>query len=171
MIFRLSQKLNKKIKAGKRSEIPLDENPYADWSAHLFAADRVQYIILCNTASFYSCVMFGEGITDDSQFIERAMSTIGDFTADDGQQFIYRNFIAPASATVHFAKALNRSVTGSMNDHVQAAKFLLADDMAPSEIGYRLNATPMSALTDASGRKYGYPRDVFKRLVEKYSAK
>ena len=33
MIFRLSQKLCTKIKAGKLSEIPLDDNPFADWSA------------------------------------------------------------------------------------------------------------------------------------------
>jgi len=32
MIIRLSQKLCTKIKAGKLSEIPPDENPYADWS-------------------------------------------------------------------------------------------------------------------------------------------
>tara|TARA_R110002072_G_scaffold302996_1_gene490916 strand:+ start:34902 stop:35048 length:147 start_codon:yes stop_codon:yes gene_type:complete len=43
---------------------------------------------------------------------------------------------------------------------------MLADDMAPSEIGYRLNKTPMSALVDSDGRKYAYPKDVFKRLVE-----
>ena len=133
--------------------MPLDDNPYADWSAHLFTSDRVQYIILTNTASLYSCVMYGKGITDDGTFIDRALSTMRDFTADDGQQFVYRKFIAPASATVYFAKALNRSVTGSMNDHVHAAKFLLPDDMAPGEIGYRLNETPMSALTDAEGRK------------------
>ncbi len=165
MIFRLSQKLNKKIKAGTLKEMPLAENPYADWSAHLFSADRVHYIILTNTASFYSCVMYGKGITDNSRFIDRALSTIRDFTADDGQQFVYRKFIAPASASVYFAKPLNRSVTGSMNEHVHAAKFLLADDMASSEIGYRLNETPMSALTDADGRKYGYPREVFTRLA------
>ena len=45
MILRLSQKLNAKIKAGKLSEAPLDENPYADWSCHLFTADRTQYIM------------------------------------------------------------------------------------------------------------------------------
>jgi hypothetical protein len=33
--------------------MPLDENPYADWSCHLFTADRTQYIILSNTASLY----------------------------------------------------------------------------------------------------------------------
>ena len=57
MIFRLSQKLCTKIDAGKLRHMPLDENPYADWSCHLFTADRTQYIILCNTASLYSCVM------------------------------------------------------------------------------------------------------------------
>jgi hypothetical protein len=166
MILRLSQKLNTKIKAGKLIEMPLDENPYADWSSHLFYADRTQYIILMNTASLYSCVMYGRGVTDDSNFIARALDTIRDFTADDGKQFIYRKFIAPSSETVCFAKALNRSVTGSMNDHIHTAKFMLEDDMAPSDIGYRLNETPMSALVGPDGRKYGYPKDVFANLVD-----
>jgi hypothetical protein len=39
MIFRLSQKLSSKIKAGALATLPLDENPFADWSAQLFAAD------------------------------------------------------------------------------------------------------------------------------------
>ena len=71
MILRLSQKLNTKIKAGKLAEMPLDKNPYADWSCHLFTADRSQYIILMNTASLYSCVMYGRGISNDSTFIAR----------------------------------------------------------------------------------------------------
>jgi hypothetical protein len=87
MILRLSQKLNTKIKAGKLSEMPLDENPYADWSCHLFTADRTQYVIMSNTKSLYSCVMFGKGITNDSQFIERALIAIREFMEDDGQQF------------------------------------------------------------------------------------
>jgi len=112
MIIRLSQKLNKKIKAGPLDTVTLDENPYADWSAHLFTVDRTQYIILSNTKSLYSCVMIGKGITDDSVFIERALSTIREFTEDDGQAFVYQRFIVPASGTVQFAKALNRSITG-----------------------------------------------------------
>jgi hypothetical protein len=166
MILRLSHKLNTKIKAGRLTEMPLAENPYADWSCHLFTADRTQYIILTNTASLYSCLMYGRGITDDGIFIDRALETIREFTADDGQQFIYGKFIAPSAGTVSFAKALNRSVTGSMNDHIHAAKFMLADDMAPGEIGNRLNETPMSTLVGPDGRKYGYPREVFKRLID-----
>ncbi len=110
--------------------------------------------------------MYGRGISDDSSFIARALNTIREFAADDDKQFIYRKFIAPSSGTVSFAKALNRSVTGSMNDHIHAAKFMLEDDMAPSDIGYRLNETPMSALNGPDGRKYSYPREVFKRLID-----
>ena len=60
MILRLSQKLCTKIKAGSLKTMPLDENPFADWSAHLFVVDRTQYIIVSNTASIYSCVMYGK---------------------------------------------------------------------------------------------------------------
>jgi len=159
MILRLSQKLNTKIKAVKLADIPLDDNPYADWSCHLFTANRTQYILLSNTASLYSCVMFGKGITNDSRFIERALSTIREFMEDDGQAFVYQTFIVPASGTVSFAKALNRSVTGSMNDLVFGAKLLLADGMTPHEIGDRLSETPLSALG------YSNPREAFKLLA------
>lgn len=60
MIFRLSQKLATKLKEGNLPTVPLDSNPYADWSAHLFTADRTQYIIVTNTKALYSVVMYGK---------------------------------------------------------------------------------------------------------------
>ena len=60
MIFRLSQKLATKLKVAP-SEMPLDANPFADWSAHLFTAERMQFVILTNTESLYSTVMSGRG--------------------------------------------------------------------------------------------------------------
>ncbi len=170
MIIRLSQKLNKKIKAGKLDDMPLDENEYTDWSAHLFTADRSQYIILSNTKSLYSCVMFGKGITNDSNFILNALSTIRDFMGDDGQQFVHEKFIAPASGTIQFAKALNRSVTGSVNELVGIAKQILAEgELSPHQTGFELNGILLSSLKNAEGRKYAEPRDVFKRLTNQKS--
>src|ERR1700722_7961414 len=119
MIFRLYEKLNAKIKAGKLSTQPLDDNPFADWSGHLFTADRTQYILVTNTKSLYSLVMFGKGITDESDFIDRTLTNLGEFLTDDGQEFVYRKFVAPATGSIRFAKALDRSVTGSMNDLVK----------------------------------------------------
>jgi hypothetical protein len=165
MIFRLSQKLNTKIKAGPLKALPLHENSLADWSAHLFAADRTQYILLSNTKSLYSAVMFGKGITDASHFIERALSSIRDFLEADGQEFVYHRFIAPSSASVRFAKALDRSVTGSMNDLIgHATEWLAQGDVAPFAVGFRLNEMLLSALAD-SGSTYGVPREALKRLV------
>jgi hypothetical protein len=159
MILRLSQKLCTKFKAGSLKTVPLDENPFADWSAHLFVADRTQYIIVSNTKSLYSTVLFGKGITDDSQFIERALSSLREFMQDDGQQFIYRRFIVPASATVRFAKALDRSVTGSMNDLVAHAKMWLVEyELSPYDVGFKLNEIPFSTL------KYANPKEAFKAM-------
>jgi len=159
MILRLSQKLNTKIKAGKLTAMPLDENPYADWSCHLFTADRTQYVIVTNTKSLYSSVMYGRGITNDSVFIDRALSELREFMEDDGQAFVYQKFIAPASGTVSFAKALNRTVTGSMNDMIQCAKiWLVEEELSPVDVGFKINGMPMSALG------YSNPRDAFKML-------
>jgi hypothetical protein len=136
MMFRVSQKLNTKIKVGTLRALRLHESPFADWSAHLFVADRTQYIILSNTKSLYSTVMYGKGITNDSHFIERALSSIREFMEADGQEFVYRRFIAPASESVQFAKALDRSVTGSMNDLIyHATAWLTEGDLSPHEVG------------------------------------
>ena len=166
MIFRLSQKLNSKVKAGALDTLPLDHNPYVDWSGHLFVVNQTQYIILSNTKALYSCVMYGAGITNESLFLERALSTIREFMEDDGHQFVYRKFIAPASGSVQFAKALNRSVTGSMNDLINHATYWVAEDeLSPHDLGFRLNDILLSALAKENCRGYGKPREAFKVLA------
>jgi hypothetical protein len=84
MTFRLSHKLNSRIKAGNLPTLALDVNPFADWTAHLFVADRTQYILLSNTKSLYSTVLYGKGITDDSHFIKRALGSLREYMQDDG---------------------------------------------------------------------------------------
>ena len=166
MIVRLSQKLCTKIKTGKLSEMPLDDNPFAGWSAHLFVADRTQYILLSNTKSLYSTVMYGKGITCDGHFIGRALSSIREFMEDDGQKAVYLRFIAPASGTVRFAKALDRSVTGSMNQLVAYAILCLAErDMSPHDVGFELNDFLLSSIARSKADKYGTPKEAFKAMV------
>jgi Domain of unknown function (DUF6933) len=132
----------------------------------VFLVGRTQYILVSNTQSLYSTVMYGKGITNDSDFIQRALSSIREFMEEDCQGAVYERFITAASASVRFAKALNRSVTGSMNDMTKhAAYWLAAGDVAPSEIGSRLKEIPMSALKD-NRSPYGFPRDVFEDMVD-----
>lgn len=167
MIFRLSQKLATKLHEGTLPAVPLDENPYADWSAHLFTVGRTQYIIVANTRSFYSVVMFGKGITDCSQFISRALDNLREFMEADGQAFVYQRLIAPTSGSVRFAKALDRTATGSMNELVKFATFYLeSGETSPFEVGFKLNDVLLSAIAPSKSEAYGKPREAFKALAE-----
>lgn len=156
MILRLSTKLATRLKVTPSKVLPLDANPFADWSAHLFTADRTQFVIVTNTASLYSTVLYGRGISSESHFIERALSSLREFMEDDGLMSIYERLIAPASSTVQFSKALNRSVTGSMNDLIAHAKIWLTEgELSPHDTAFKLNDIPFSPF------KYRRPREVF----------
>ena len=159
MIFRLSQKLAAKLKILPKVCLPLDANPFADWSAHLFTAQRTQYFIITNTASLYSVLMYGKGILDDGQFLNAALSALREFLPADGNEFIFRKFIAPVSGKVRFSKALSRSVTGSVNDLVyHATMWMVERELSPFDASFKLNDIPFSALG------YKNPREAFKAM-------
>lgn len=159
MIVRVSAKLGKKIHVSPAKSLPADPNPFADWSAHLFTADHVQYILVTNTPSLYSMVMYGRGVADDSQFLSRITSYMGEFIRDDGHAFLFERLIAPSTARVALSKPLNRAVTGSMNELVFQAKVLLIEqEMSPYDTSFLLNDVPMSYL------KYDNPREAFLKL-------
>jgi len=165
MIFRLTQKLNKKIAAGPLASLPLHESPWADWSARLFTVNRTQYILMSNTASLYSVVMRGRGTTGEGRFAERAMSAIHESMVRDGLEPAYTRVILPASDDVRFAKTLDRSVTGSMTDLGIGAKIYLAQgDMSPLEVGTMLNGTPMTAIGTPEEGGFATPRKAADRL-------
>jgi hypothetical protein len=160
MIIRVSAKLGKKIHVSPKQSLPLNQNPYADWSADLFTADRTQYILLTNTASLYSMVMYGRGITTDSRFLRSAIRVIGEVLRDDGHQFIFERLVAPNTGQITFSKALNRSVTGSMSDlGYQAKGHLIEGQMSPFDCSFRLHEIPMGQL------KYDKPREAFLKLA------
>jgi hypothetical protein len=158
MILRLSQKLNTKIKAGTLPTLPLHENPLADWSAHLFVADRTQYILLSNTKALYSTVLYAKGITNDGVFIDSALTSLREFMASDGLESAYRRFVVSASGSVRFATALDRSVTGSMNDLVNHATAWLADSVWYDILAF---SRPNHVLT-----RLGYP--IVRRLQKRF---
>ena len=153
MVIRISAKLGKKIDLRPDRVLPADPNPFSDWSAHLFTADRTQYILISNTASLYSMVMFGRGITDDCRFLDRVTGYMGEFLRADDHGFIFERLIMPRLGRVSFSKALNRSVIGSMNDLVfQAQIDLIEGAMSPFDVSFRLNEVPMSYLEHVTPR-------------------
>ncbi len=162
MILRLSAKLAGKVKVapGDLEALPLDMNPFADWSAHLFVAQRRQFILVTNTASLYSAVVSGKGTTSDVALVRCLLAGLGKVMREDGFRFHFDRLVAPSSAGVLLAKALNRSVTGSMNELVYLARlFLTEDGLSPYESSFRLNRTPMGRLG------YAFPVEAFAGLT------
>lgn len=160
MIFRLSQKLSSKIKVNTLADHPLHEQPICDWSANGFVAVRKHYILVTNTKSLCSTLMCGKGIADESAFVKQALSSIRELVAT------FDGHIAHFSDSILFGKSLNRSVTGSMNDMIRHATYMLLDgDLSLAEIATKLNRIPMSALGEKRS-DYGYPRDVFAEMLK-----
>jgi hypothetical protein len=162
MIFRLSQKLAKKLKIRLSGCLPPPSNPFVDWSASLFTVQRAQYIILTNTGSLYSVVMLGRGIADEGRFVNAALDSIREALIANGQDSLYRRFISSMTDKIEFSAALNRSVTGSMNDLILNAKLSIGErGISPFDADVELNRMPMSVLG------YGNPRDAFRALEGK----
>ncbi|TWT30577.1 DUF6933 domain-containing protein [Blastopirellula retiformator] len=154
MIVRLTQKLAKKIHVAPTKSYPLDVNPLADWSAHLFTVSRTQFILITSTATLYSAVLYGRGIPDDGRFLDCMLSTLSGVFEEDGLGLAFQKLVAPAARTVVFSKALSRTVTGSMNDHIMGAKIYLGEfDTSLAETTQRLNCTPLSAINYDSPRR------------------
>ena len=113
-------------------------------------------------------MMFGKGITNERILIQRACDTIREFLAEDGQQFVYERFIAPSIATVEFAKAHNRGVTGSMNELIGTAEYLLANDgHSPQAVGFELNEILLSYIATKETGDYDRPNNAFRSLAAK----
>ncbi len=164
MIIRLTQKLSTKIKVGKLLETPLHERPIADWSANVFHLGRTQYVLLSNTSSLFTCLMTAKGLTNRDLFKQRAREAIvaavrrfaGDAMVSDAE------FDSP----VLYAKSLNRSVIGSMNDLAFGARVMIdaGDDL--QRTADLLNVTPLKMLTRDNGRSYNNPAVAFQRIIE-----
>ena len=166
MIFRPSQKLNAKIRGGTLATLPPDENHFADWSAGLFLVGHTQYILVTNTKSLYSTVLPGKGVTDEATFVGRALNSIREFLEADGYRGVYERSIAPLLGTVQFAKTLNRSITGSVNDLIKQTVILLeTGELSLVGVSSRLKETPMTGLK-TDGSTHGFPRAVFNEMVE-----
>lgn len=159
MIFRLSQKLSKKIAISISQYLHPDKNPFIDWSAHLFKAQRTQYILLTNTHSLYSLIMHGKGITNDKLFLKTAIDTIREFMINDENLVLYEKLIVPGTVRMSFSKSTDRKVIGSMNDLIRQAKYYLTErNMSPFDVSFIINDIPMSCLG------YNKPRETFKSL-------
>lgn len=159
MILRLTAKLGSKIGASPEQCLSLSMNPFLDWVGHLFTAERTQYIILSNTVSLYSMIMYGRGITDDNEFISQSLSNMRELMASDGLEFIFHRLIAPSAGTIRYSKVRDRQVLGSIAELVREARFYIIErQVSPFDAASQVNQIPLSYL------RYKHPKEVFAQL-------
>lgn len=152
-MIRVTAKLATKLHFTPAKSKSPDSNPYADWTAHLFTADRTQYLLVSNTKSLYSMVLYGAGITSDDGFVDRVLHHMSEFLSEDGFELIFQRLVIASAAHVALCRPANRSVTGSMTELVHLAKgYLIDQGLSPFDTALRLNEAPMSYLDYASPR-------------------
>jgi len=161
MILRLTAKLARKLGMAPLPALPRDQgmNPLLDWHAHLFTVPRKQYILATNTASLYSLVIPGRGITTERPFIQALGAGLQAFLVGQGHPpHAAAALLAPDGEAI-FTKITDRRILGSMNDLIFQAKFMFEEQQTPWDVSRNLNETPMSYL------KYRAPRDAFQALL------
>ena len=159
MIFRLSQKLARKIKIQPTVHADPSPNPYIDWTGHLFTAGRTQYIIITNTASLLSIIFHGRGVTDDNLFVLRTLVLMKEYLWEDPFTFFFPGVIEPYTNRVLFSRSVDKRVIGSMNDLISNARHhLIRDGLSPFKAAQRINEMPMSLLGSDT------PGSAFRRL-------
>ena len=147
MIFRVTQKLAKKIKVVPTPALLPHDNPFLDWTANLFMVSRWQCILLTNSRCLYSVVLSGKGVTNEKAFIETSTKALYEYMALDGCENIFNTHIASHAEAVTFCKASDRRVLGSMNDFAYHTRVYLLEMGLPGPlVNARLNDMPMSML-------------------------
>jgi len=162
MIFRLTVKLAQKIGLAPLSTFPYDQgkSPLLDWHAHLFAVQRTQYILATNTASLYSLIIPGRGITMGRQLVQSLSDSLHAFLAGQGQQPNAVMDLLSHDPDASFTKITDRRILGSMNDLIFQSKIRMGEGkQTPFTVSYYLNETPMSYL------QYRSPKAAFQELL------
>ncbi len=161
MTIRVSAKLAKKLHLPYEQSLPVSTDPFFDWSADLFTAARTQYILITNTTSLYSVVIYGRGVTNETSFFQDTVAAMQEVFKTDGLASVFEH-IAPAFCPVALAKRENRSVIGSMNDLIfQARLRLVGQQISPHDTSAFLNGTLMSYID------YERPRVAFQSMAQK----
>ncbi len=160
MIYRITNKLAKKLHLKDLPDAAADSAPLADWTANLIVANRHQYILITNGVTLYSIVIRGAGITDGESFHEAVMARLNEDLTANGMSYFLDKQLQPHVNNVEFAKTSGRRVLGSMTDFKHTVNACMAGGMeALLDINRELNTTPMRPLD------YQYPRSELYRLI------
>jgi len=162
LIFRITQKLAKKIKVEPAPAMPPHDHPFLDWTANLIMVSRWQCVLLTNSRCLYSVVLPGKGVSNEKAFVETSTKALYEYMVLDGCENIFNAHIASHIGAATFCKASDRRVLGSMNDFAYHTRVYLLEMGLPGPlVNSRLNDMPMSMLERT------YPKKALLTLASK----
>lgn len=138
--------LARRLGIGLPDHMPEVRDRLADWCVHEFRAGRRGYLLLCHTGSMYPVVASLRGATDGTRLKQRMVEALRDTLTGPVLGPLVSNDIEPRLGEVQFAPIPDRSVTGTMNDLIFAAKVGLNEGMSVPDLSPWLAVTPLSIL-------------------------
>lgn len=160
MILRLSAELARKIRALPVEQQPLNANPFADWSCHVFPSGRGQFILAANTASLYVVLFPGRRVSRPANLESALFGHLQERLLNDGFEFLYKRLIDAQGGDLLYARPLNLAAIGTLRDLAEvAAHYIEAEKLSPDDAALRINAVPLAALNHHT------PRDAFRGLT------
>ena len=159
MIFRFTQALARRTKQPALPLLPLCENPYADWSAHIFPAGRIRLILVVNSVSLYPAIFPAKGVTSGAALVREAMQALRATMYATGDLELFEKMIAQDAGSVAFSTVGNRRLTGSMNEMAKMALVqMYYRYQSPFDAGRHLTDTILSYIGN------GHPAEVFRTM-------
>jgi hypothetical protein len=160
MIFKLTNKVREILRIADR-----DLNTFPEqspdtiklWYCNLFYLDRRKCLLFTQAKTLFSFLAPGVGNTEIRNFGKLFRSCASIALASEGVSEQNLQKLIDDGPDL-YAKADNRSVLGSMNDHIRTCKFYLKyrggyDNLNFTQLGRELNLAPMKYIEmDSAGR-------------------
>jgi hypothetical protein len=165
MTFRCTQKARKALGLAPSDLWEGESDALCDWFVDTATVQHRRLFLFTNRVTLYSFWVPHVRRADRGRLADLFASHLVATMAVDG--FTEAESRSLCRSEFRFAKTNDRSVIGSMNDHIQCSRWYfdpesgLKEDLAT--INSRLNHTPMGAL--APGRDLDFPVDVLRRVV------
>ena len=150
MIFRLTKKVQDKLKTGKLSSVP-EGNLFSEWYVHVFMIKRYRYFLITHAASLFSVVVRGFGIASEEQLFNVYFKELKEKLTEAGCDNFFEKITVSGLEDISLSNTVNRRVQGSMKDMIQCLSLIPDDNEdSPDEMCAFINRTPFTFINGDS---------------------
>src|SRR5262245_9358323 len=161
MIFKCTNKVREILQVANRDLITIPElspNIIKLWYCNLFYLDRHKCLLFTQAKTLFSFLAPGVGNAEMRDFGGLFRSNASIALAAEGVSAQNIQKLIDNGPDL-YAKSDNRSVLGSMNDHIRTCKFYLKylggyNNLNFTQLGRELNTTPMKYIEMESAGRY-----------------